>query len=277
MPTQRSFTSRINMGAIREPASAVGAHLSAKLECFGTDERTLTDELCDMLCIWLGIQAQRDPVEVPSGFGAINITVAKMTTAQETVNGADLELVLRSPLGTKRCLIQAKVLDPQTVKLRCNSKVGWATLRKQLVAARKETADLTFLLVYVPGGLLNGRRYAYMTYEQGFMGDTSQRAESYLGATLIPVSALLGPSGRWRYKDKVRQSAPGVFVDGVALWRLLLELLLCRRSKWTDRQLKANSDGGVLVFRTLEIGAHENEPETWGVLQAESARWLPPA
>ena len=31
---------------------SVAAHVASKLQEFGTDERTLTDELCDMFCIW---------------------------------------------------------------------------------------------------------------------------------------------------------------------------------------------------------------------------------
>lgn len=277
MSTQRTFNARIDVGDIREPASAVGAHLGAKLQCFGTDERTLTDELCDMLCIWLGIEAQRKRVETPTGLGAINIIVSKMTTAEEVRNGADLELIVSSPLGVKRCLIQAKVLDPDTGKLRCDSTLGWRKLRQQLVAARKEVGDLVFLLIYVPGGLLDNRAYTYGTYEQGFMGEAAGPTESCFGATLIPVDALLSSTGRWRYRTKVRQPAPGSFVDGIAFWQLLLELLLCRRSAWTTTLSKPDREGGVRAFRTLEIGAGENEPVQWEQLQQESGRWLPSA
>ena len=274
MPTQRTFKARIDINDIREPARAVGAHLSAKLQCFGTDERTLTDELCDMLCIWLGIEAERTRAEIPTGPDAINIIVSKMTPAEEVRNGADLELIVSSPLGLKRCLVQAKVLDPDTGKLRCDSTGGWRKLRQQLVAARKEVGDLAFLLVYVPGGLLNNQTYTYGTYEQAFMEEASGPTEACFGATLIPVDALLSPTGRWRYKAKVRQPVPGVFIDGIAFWQLLLELLLCRRSVWINTKFGANLEGGIRAFRTLEIGAGENPPGQWEHLQQESGRWL---
>jgi hypothetical protein len=105
----------------------------------------------------------------------------------------------------------------------------------------------------------------------------ASRGTDRLGATLIPVDALLSSTGRWRYKTKVRQSAPGVFIDGIALWQLLLELLLCHRSVWTGAKLGPNPEADVRVFRTLEIGAGENPPEQWEQLQEESVRWLPTA
>jgi len=99
----------------------------------------------------------------------------------------------------------------------------------------------------------DGRAYTYPTYGHGFMGEASGPTESCFGATLIPVGALLSSNGRWRYKTKVRQPAPGFFADGIAFWQLLLELLLCRRSTWTDSKLGQNIEGGVRAFRTLEI------------------------
>jgi hypothetical protein len=223
MPTQRTYTTRIDVGDIREPASAVGAHVGAKLQCFATDERTLTDELCDMLCIWLGCEAQGKRAEAPSGLGAINLILTKMTPAEEVKNGADLELIVSSPLGVKRCLIQAKVLDPDSGKLRCDSTAGWQKLRKQLVAARDEVGDLAFLLVYVPGGLLNGHSYSFGTYEQGFMAEAGGSTEAYMGATLIPVDALLQPkSNRWRLQI---ESHP-IRLRGLCRWHCLLAIVV---------------------------------------------------
>ncbi len=115
------------------------------------------------------------------------------------------------------------------------------------------------------------------TYEQGFVGEASGPTESCFGATLILVDALLSSNDRWRYKTKVRQTAPGVFTDGIAFWQLLLELLLCRRSTWTDSKLRPNIEAGVRAFRTLEIGCGENKPGQWEQLQRESERWLPSA
>jgi hypothetical protein len=193
MSTAFTFSKRIELSDVPPTAQSVGAHLAAKLQSFGSDERTLTDELCDMMCIWLGIQAIGSPA---SGSGAFTITLSKTTTSEEVLTGADLELIVSSPLGTKRCLVQAKVLDSTTGKLRCDSKDGWKKLRSQHVAARAEVGDLAFLLIYVPGSLLNGAKYGHVTYEQGFIQAPGGSTEAYFGATLIGVNDLLGASGR---------------------------------------------------------------------------------
>lgn len=106
MPTGRPFTVRVDIPRMIPPLQSVGAHLAAKLQCFGTDERTLTDELCDMLCIWL------TAISNPSIPGAFYLNLRKTTANEEVRTGADLKLIIRSPKGFKVCLIQAKVLDP---------------------------------------------------------------------------------------------------------------------------------------------------------------------
>jgi hypothetical protein len=196
MSTTFRFRQRIHIQHVKAPAKSLGAHLASKLQMFGTDERTLTDELCDMLCIWLG-RVGADPSSPPLiGTGTFVIDLSKTTARQEVRNGADLELIVSSPFGMKRCLIQAKVLDPTTQRLRCDSTVGWSKLRKQLVAVRVSAGDLAFLLVYVPAVFLNQNYYGFSTYEQHIppLGHPG-RVEAYFGATLIPVNDLLGPSG----------------------------------------------------------------------------------
>ena len=195
MSTNFQFTSVIDIGCIPEPAKSVGAHVAAKLALFNSDERTLTDELIDMLCIWLGLESKISKSILPSQ--KFRLTLGKTTGSEEKLNGADLELIISSPLGVKRCLMQAKVFDPIDQKFRCDSKVGWEKLRNQLVSARKEVGDLAFFLVYVPGGLLDRQRYGYGTYEQHSKYKASGSASSYFGATLIPVNQLLDPLDNW--------------------------------------------------------------------------------
>jgi hypothetical protein len=273
MPTAFSFSKLVQIADVIPPAKSVGAHLAAKLQSFCSDERTLTDELCDMLCIWLGIQSNIVS-STPSSASVFRITLSKTTSSEEVKTGADLELVVSSPLGTKRCLIQAKVLDPYTGKLRCDSKKGWNKLRKQLIAARSEAGDLAFLLVYIPGSLLSGNQYAYGSYEQSFMPlPTLGSLPSFFGATLIAVDDLLTPKGRWRTRAKVKQSLPGVFKSGIPFWRLLLELLLCRRSTWCKEEL--NTDRRLPAFRNLSIGVTEISTESWQSLQDAASQWLP--
>ena len=275
MPTASTFTRRLDLADIPQPAKSVGSHLAAKLQLFHTDERTLTDELCDMLCIWLGMQARHRPVAAASS-RSFRLTLSKTTTSEEVKNGADLEALSSSPLGVKRCLMQAKVLDPATGKLRCDSVAGWKKLRTQLVAARKETGELAFLLVYVPGQMLNGRDYGYGTYEQQSHFTAKGTAPAYFGATLIPVDALLGPSGRWRNpRLKVPQPSAGQFKGGLALWRVLMELLLCRRSSWSS-DTGARYQERLQAFRRLSIGASEINEGMWRELQASAEQYLPP-
>lgn len=275
MPTASTFTRRLELADVPQPAKSVGSHLAAKLQLFHTDERTLTDELCDMLCIWLGMQARHRPIAAASSH-SFTLTLSKTTTSEEVKNGADLELFVSSPLGVKRCLIQAKVLDPATGKLRCDSVAGWKKLRTQLVAARKEVGDLAFLLVYVPGEMLNGRYYGYGTYEQQGHFTAKGTAQAYFGATLIPVDVLLGPSGRWRNtKLKVPQPSAGQFKGGIALWRVLIELLLCRRSSWSPDS-GARFQERLQAFRRLSIDASEIKEGMWRELQASAEQYLPP-
>lgn len=266
MTTAFSFSKAVTVLDIRPPAQSIGAHLAAKLQSFGTDERTLTDELCDMLCIWLVMQAN-GAAGATTGAPPFLLTLSKTTVMEEVKNGADLELIVSSPLGVKRCLMQAKVLDPVTQKLRCDSKSGWSKLRKQLVSARAEVGELAFLLIYVPGALLNGVTYGYETYEQGLSTGAVGAPEAFYGATLIPVDALLGPSGRWRNtKQKVPQHAAGVFKSGIPFWQLLLELLLCRRSTWR-KDFGLRGDRRMPAFRTFSIGASEISPQGWEEIQ----------
>jgi len=271
LSTASSFTQRLHISDVIAPTQSVGAHIAAKLELFQTDERTLTDELCDMLCIWLGLQERRSRHSSKD----FTLTLSKTTSAQEVKNGADLELIVSSPLGNKRCLIQAKVLDPLTGKLRCNSTAGWAKLRKQLVAARKEVADLAFLLVYVPGSLLDGEQFGYSTYEQNHRFVSAGKIEAFFGVTMIPVNDLLQKSGRWKKrKQKVPEIAPGQFEFGIPFWQFLLELLLCRRSSWTAGPSLDIERSNYPAFRTLVVGASEVDRDVWMSIQRSADQWL---
>jgi hypothetical protein len=271
--TTASFTRQVYVSDIPQPAKSVGAHLSAKLQLFRTDERTLTDELCDMLCIWLAMQAHHPTQGAGSSF---KLTLGKTTCAEEVRNGADLELVVSSPLGSKRCLIQAKVLDPLTGKLRCDSKSGWTKLRTQLSSARREVGDLAFLLVYVPASVLNGRAYGYNTYEQTHNILASGQLPAFFGATLIAANDLLDANDRWRdRKLKVVQRQPGRFDYGIAFWRLLMELLFCRRSVWQATTPGTKPHVPPSFFRRLTVSASGIDAEEWNNVQESAGAYLP--
>lgn len=153
--------------------------------------------------------------------------------------------------------------------------LGWRKLRTQLVAARSAVGELAFLLVYVPGELLNGRGYGFITYEQNDHFMSMGSTDACYGATLIPVDDLLTPSGRWRdIKHKVPQLTPGRFKSGIPFWQLFMELLTCRRSTWTK-------DAAVLerhlpAFQTLRVVASAPAQDDWIAIQEDSHNWLPP-
>ena len=45
-------TVRINLRQLPPITDSLGAHIAAKLARFGSDERTLTEEPCDMMYLW---------------------------------------------------------------------------------------------------------------------------------------------------------------------------------------------------------------------------------
>jgi len=270
MSTATSFSATVSMLTAKPPFQSIGSHLSAKLECFNTDERTLTDELCDMLCIWL-MHAHDPNLPVVDKF---TLSLRKTTVHQEVVNGADLELRVASPLGAKHCLLQAKVLDPDTKKLRCASTQGWEDLRKQLVKARAHVADLAFLLVYVPGAMLTSQSYGHDTYEQNFLGLQFGGLDSCFGATVVAASKLIDKNGDWiDATNKVVQLSPGNFQFGVPFWKFMLELMLCRRGTWSDKEPSFLVED-YKSFRSLDVEASAVTPQRWGEFQERADEWL---
>lgn len=274
MSTASTFTQALSIPDLLSPTKSVGAHLAAKLQVFHTDERTLTDELCDMLCIWLGMESCQYPGGLSSPL--FTLTLSKTTIAQEVKNGADLEFIVSSPLGYKRCLIQAKVLDPSSKKLRCDSVLGWKKLRQQLILARQQVGDLAFLLIYIPGEMLDGSYHGYPTYEQQQGNFTpSGKLNSCYGATFVAVNDLITPKGRWRNtKIKIPHITPGQYKGGVPFWQLFLELFLCRRSSWIANG-NYTDEARRNAFRVLEIGAKDISEDAWRRLQAMADQWLP--
>ena len=254
MPTNFKFSASTDLVGIRTCGSSIGAHLAAKLEAFGSDERTLTDELCDMLCIWLKSSSAQQPV--------IRIQLGKTTPNEEALNGADLRLIIRTPDGVKDCLFQAKVLDPYTGKLRYASSAGFAKLKSQLQKAQSTCGDLAFLLVYVPSQHLDGAQHGYGTYEQGFCRKKKAGFTSALGATVIPVNLLLTRAGDWINPSNPIPHSGGLFTNGLPFWRVFLELLVCLRGVWQHHepnQPQVNEDR-TESFVQLLVNAESNVP-----------------
>jgi hypothetical protein len=256
---------------------SVSAHLAAKLELFDTDERTLTDELCDMSCIWFGIPAAqfRQPVSQVTNLPQIpfQIELAKTTSREEAQNGADLRLVLFTPSGIKAALFQAKVLDPRSLRLRCDSKAGWAKLRKQLKAMQKYPRILHFLLLYGPAGQLDGQDHGYGTYEQGILNIQATTTSSRYGASVIPVNSMLGPTGKWIQRRHPIHSGAGRFIPANIPFSIaILEMLVCRRGSWIDKADLLESDFPTTY--TLTVTVSEISQSAWEELQTAVRRAL---
>lgn len=253
MSTAFAFKTSVDSTGVTIAGRSLGAHLAAKLESFSSDERTLTDELCDMLCIWL----QQGPTTGPT----FMLDISKTTVKQEKKNGADLRVLIQSPDGSKDCLFQAKVLDPLTGKLRCATSSGYVSLRKQLVKARGICGDLAFLLVYVPSQHLNGASHGFGSWEQGFCVSSTPGISSMYGATAIPVNSLIDPYGAWIDPVLKVPHMGGNFSNGVAFSQLLLELLVCFRGSWGGQEVQRGlDDNSSRHFLTLYLGIKPEAP-----------------
>lgn len=261
--------------------ASLGAHLASKLQHFATDERTLTDELCDMFYIWLQA-GYRPPPSTRGGLiprlpqMPLQIRISKTTQQQESVIGADLGVLLSTPQGVKQALFQAKVYDPEEGRLRCDSPEGWDRLWSQLVLMEQRAADLSFLLIYVPGKLLDGAYHGFRTWEQGFPYSGGTRTSSRFGVTLVPVTALFDAAKNWRRSPPVEHLGQGRFRPaGLSFARLFMDLLLCRRGAWEPSWTGAEEgtlrwqldDNRYPVrytpYRQLGVSVSTPEPDAW--------------
>lgn len=263
----RNFSVTTDISLLPEISNSVGAHLAAKLEGFASDERTLTDELCDMICIWAKCPPRFSISRAAAFPMPIVLDINKVSPQHEVVIGADLELIVRSPLGAKRLLAQAKVLDPQSLKLRCDSVAGWEKLRVQLAKCRKEAPGLAYLLIYVPEGQLNGARYKFSTWEQGFV--TSGRgADSRFGATLISVDKLIDKHDAWLNRPPLNYPGVGRFQPlGISFTQLLLEMFTCVQGVWgyfpSSQSVSMERDDAQQPYRLLDITVGGVEENAW--------------
>jgi hypothetical protein len=271
MAVIRQFSATTILSAIPEIAGSVGSHLAAKLQQFGSDERTLTDELCDMMCIWAELSNTHPIIARASGLPPlpIRIDVTKVSQREEFRTGADLELRLSTTAGFKRVSAQAKVLDPDSKLLRSDSPSGWRQLRKQLLKCRLRSGALAFLLVYVPHSELTTERFAFHTWEQETSTAVKGGRVSQFGASFIAVDDLIDSNGRWKTRAKLTYLGGGAFsVPSISGARLLLELLSCSRGSWI-----AQGDASYVVetaptaFRELRLGVAGLQGLSWTVIQ----------
>ena len=258
MPVRRVFQALVTPSQILGVASSLGAHIASKLQSLGSDERTLTDELCDMFLIW-----SQEPVPRQSGEFPLQVTFYKSTQTEEKAVGFDLLVRVIAPDGRfKEALFQSKVFDPDILQFRHDSRAGWSKLRQQLLRMRAHASDgLYFLLVYVPASILNSARYDFTTWEQGFCRDMKDYAnESRFGATGIAGSDLLNEKGGWQLKQKCEHVSDGNFrPTGHSFARLIVDMMLCNLGNWRagplspedKRQLEEPSAGGPRVELTI--------------------------
>lgn len=250
MAVTRRFPARVSIDALFAVLDSLGAHLAAKLEQFGTDERTLTDELCDMFFIWcLGrFSARRRTSQVSPAF-ELDAEVTKTSQQEEAVVGTDLAFHIAGPRGVKRALFQAKVFDPEDNRLRCDSTAGWDKLWAQLCLMQRQSPDLSFLLIYVPMRRLDGQTYGFATWEQGLRPAGSTQTPSRYGITLVPLDQLIDNQGDWHHWPPVEHLGGGRFRPrGISLSRLVKDMLVCARGSWEPRALYTED----LVLRTRE-------------------------
>jgi hypothetical protein len=227
MSTTNPVHATIDILSLVSTLNSVGAHIGAKLGAFHSDERTLTDELCDMFAIWSAAPATSSS----SSLGTIDMTIQKLTAYQEKRIGGDFEIIIDTPRGSKRALFQAKVIDPSTLALRNNTPASRRHLRRQLRKAEIEVGkDLTFLLLYIPWVMLNGYQWTYQTWERGFVGNATGTLNSLMGTSIVPLSDLSGTGNRWNYSPSLRHvgnfTSP---LNHISFTRVILELAACTR------------------------------------------------
>ena len=269
MPIKRSFSAAADISLLPEITNSLGAHLSAKLQEFASDERTLTDEFCDMTCIWAS-SASSSVLPPPSTGITVRLDIEKISSRREVHIGADLELTVFSPIGeTKRILAQAKVLDPETLKLRCDSTHGWVKLKDELRRCRAQVGDLAYFLAYVPARELNGSRYTFGTWEQRHSTPSGAGLDSRFGVTFIDVNSLLDDNDEWKQDPPVQYVGRGSFRPSGLDWTsLLLQLFSCGIGSWqkqppTDAPFNREVESEREPYRALNVAVTGIENTTW--------------
>lgn len=271
MGTTQQVQATVNAPTLAAACNSIGAHLGAKLGAFHSDERTLTDELCDMFAVWASRRLY--PPSYLDRFGPLNVSIQKLTPAEENRRGGDLEIEIVTPHGHKRALFQAKVIDPDTLSLRGNSSADRTRLLQQMNDAEADVGrSLTFLLLYVPWSELDGRIWQFATWEQGFAGPSSGTLGSFMGTSVVPLTDLSSSDSTWRFDPPLKHI--GNFLSPVAhlsLTQTLLELVACARGDWaspTEDAFSAERDVPPEMTH-LRVGFESADERPWDVVEGE--------
>ncbi|HJP96739.1 MAG TPA: hypothetical protein VJ843_05230 [Candidatus Saccharimonadales bacterium] len=283
MPVLRDYTVQTSVGALLTIMDSLGAHVGSKLQLFATDERTLTDDLCDMFYIW----AQQPGIPTPKYYHPLlqrplTMTISKSTQQEEADYGYDLGIKLDTPEGIKYAVLQAKVYDPQSNKLRCDSQQGWIKLSSQLILMRAWLqswgSDLAYLLIYVPISKLARPVLPVSTWEIGVAQTLKPRSKknAAFGATLIRFDSLLDKNQAWKLTPPVKHVRNGLFKPaGITLSRLLIDLLLCNQGRWIPRggfqadgsgpntELRHGFPFNYIPYREIGISVEDISREEW--------------
>jgi hypothetical protein len=229
MPVRRHLTCEVWIPQLLAICDSLAGHVAARLQHFGSDERTLTDDVADLFWLW----AQVPPPPTYQRGPRLTLRIHKESTADETASGADLELVLSTPQGRKRVLAQAKVLDPKNLTLRCQDRTAWETFRIQLKTIREQAGDLGVALLYVPSAELAAGTSALATWEQVVRTWPSGTRPERLGITVIGAGQLIAARiCKWCHNGKLTYSHGSFTPEGVSLTRFLLQVLACHRGSW---------------------------------------------
>lgn len=253
MAVRKEFPAIVTPAQFVAVTSSLGAHIAAKLAEFGSDERTLTDDLCDMFCIWCTLPAAHAPATpaVPSG-PPIPVLLKKTSQINEAVVGWDLSITVRNPQNMeKKSLLQAKVVDPDDGKLRIPNKEAWEHLREQLVRMRNHcVGELYYLLAYVSAADLDGTIHGYQSYEQVYRaGSVATATSSLYGASVIPGERLIDANEHW-HVPRVRYTGTGNFnVPSKALAAFVIDLLICDEGQWSPAATETESVNPSLASR----------------------------
>jgi len=257
MPVVRDFEATISIGKLFAILDSISAHVAAKLELFGADERTLTDDLCDMFCLWpeLDNRGYSDPT-IPVLDKLLNLKIHKTSQKQEAELGADLAIRVVSPRGVKYAVMQAKVYDPDDGALRCDSPAGWDKLCSQLVLMRALVDAPSFLLIYVPASKLDGETFGFRTWETDAVRLRSGTSARF-GATLLSVDDLLSTDNMWNHSPPVIDNGDGTFRPlGITLSSLLAQMLCCQTGSWFDPRLFRQAGASPMRHSHTENESH---------------------
>lgn len=260
---RRSFSSSVSIGQLVTICDAVSAHVSAKLQHFGSDERTLTDELVDMFWLWA---AHTRP---ESGATLFDLRIEKFAWPEESHYGADLEFVLSTPAGFKRVLAQAEVLDPDSLKPGCKDSQAWEHFRLQLRKVREHAGLLGVAMLYCPAAELRAAPISIGTWEQCTATWSPGRRAPRLGVTLIPADSLIAKRiCRWNYHGRLTYVAGKFAPEGVSFTQFILELITCRRGQWVSRSTYSpTSDAEAPAARlVLSASIAEENPAVWNAV-----------